>query len=302
MSAEKNFTGRLAPSIAEVLAGRDRDEKGRIPAKWTIENALKEASKYKTKKEFRLKSNSAYQYLVRKKSLYLISGMEEGKRHRVSDWDVICAIKSCQSRSEMMRRFYGEYCAVPKRDHLKSIYQTHFGRGKTTRYWTKEKAILEAKKYNFRSDFCRKSSGAYEYVMNNGLAKLAFSHMQRPLSDFDVVYLWTTRLNGRLAAKVGVTSRRLGMERIKSVSEKSSLEPIDVFVVSSGIALKAENKIKKIGTPCGVSGFNGCSELFFVSCSDLQKIKRIMRWISSDQRRGLKNVKAELQALTQAQY
>lgn len=289
MSAEKNFTGRLAPSSAVGLAGRGRDEKGRIPAKWTIENALKEASKYKTKKEFKLKSNGAYQYLVRKKSLYLISGMEEIKRHRVSDWDVICAIKSCQSRTEMQRRFYGEYCAAIRRDHLRFIYQNHFGRGKTTRYWTKEKVLECAGRFEMRSDFARRESGAYNYAYANGYLEEVCSHMDRRLSEYDVAYFWVSeekKEGGSRLVKVGVTSKRLGLTRIYQVARKHRLTPLEIFTFESKDALSIEKEMKKLGDSAGFSGVDGSSEFYYMNDEEIRTLKEMHQWKNREVKAG----------------
>lgn len=269
MSAKKSSTGHHAPSIAEVLAGRERDEKGRIPQVWTIKKALAESEKFKTRKEFRTLSNSAYQYLIRKNSTHLMSFSTEIKRHRLSDFDVICAIKSCQTRDEMRKRFSGEHSAASKRKHLSVIFNDHFGRGKTNRYWSKEKVMLVAKDYSSRSDFCYENAGAYDYAMNNGFLDEACAHMESLKSDYDSVYMWCA--NGVDVYKVGVTSQRLGEWRIGNVSKKSGLNPSGLIIVKSNRALEAEKKLMKIGISANLSDFNGSSEFRIFSDVEYQE-------------------------------
>lgn len=50
----------------------------------------------------------------------------------------------------------------------------------TRRIWTKEKALVEAKKYKYKSEFRRKSPGAYDVVLRLKLMPLLEDHFVRP--------------------------------------------------------------------------------------------------------------------------
>lgn len=270
----KDFTVRKEHRIAEVLAGRERDEKGRIPKYWTPEKAISESKKYKTRKSFALNCQGGYQYLVRKKLLHLISFEVEVKRHFIPDFEVICAIKSCKTRTEMSERFSGEYSAVFRRKYLKEIYHEHFGRGKTSKYWNHKRVRDEALKYSTKGEFSKKSSGAYEYAINNGILDDVCAHMEVILSDYNCVYIW--KVSGRNIYKVGVTSERLGEERIYSVSRKSGLPAEGIIISKSGRALEAEKELMKIGLSANFHGFNGSSEFRVFSDNDYKKAYRIL--------------------------
>src|SRR5690554_535603 len=179
MSAVKNSTEQRERSIAAELAGKERDELGRFPQKWSVETALERSKLYATRKEFRTKNKSAYAYLVRKKKTHLLKFEKEVKLHRVDYFDVICDIKKCKTRSELKEKYSASHAASFNHDLLKRVYDDHFGRGKTTRWWTNERAISEAKKYTQRSLFLRGSPGAYEYILKAGIQDKAFSHMER---------------------------------------------------------------------------------------------------------------------------
>lgn len=274
MSAKMSSTEHHAPSIAEVLAGRDRDEKGRIPQIWTIKKALAESEKFKTRKDFRILSNSAYQYLMRKNSTHLMSFDTEIKRHRLSDFDVICAIKSCKSRDDMRKRFPGEYSAAFKRAHINVLFIGHFGRGKTSKYWDREKVISTAKNYLTRSEFYRENTGAYAYAAKNGMLDQACAHMETLASDYDSIYMWCA--NEIDIYKIGVTSQRLGEWRIDNVAKKSGFNPSGIIIAKSKNALEAEKILMKIGLSAGFSGFDGSSEFRVFSAVEYQKAYEVI--------------------------
>lgn len=283
---------RRAPGIAEVLAGRERDEKGRIPQIWTTEKAILESKKYNTRKEFRKESRSAYQYLVRKKCTHLLNFEKEVKRHRVSDFDVICAIKSCSTRKEMSERFPGEHSAASKRTHINKIYNDHFGRGKTSRYWNKRRVLECARRFETRSDFALFESGAYDHAHANGYIEEACSHMERKLSEYDVAYFWVSggkKEDGSRLVKVGVTSKRLGLTRIYQVARKHFLTPLEIFTFESKEALSIEKEMKKFGDSAGFSGVDGSSEFYYMSNEEIANIKGMKQWKSREVTLGSKN-------------
>lgn len=300
MSVVKNSTAQRERSIAVALAGKERDEKGRIPQIWTEESALEESNKYKNRYDFIRGSNGAYQYLSRKNLLHKLTIPHGKKRHRVDLFEVFCAIKSCKTRGEMQKRFSAEYHATRNHNIAKKVFEDHFPRGKTNKYWNKENAIKEARKYQTRSSFSKHSSGAYEYIKNNRLEDTAFAHMNSITSDFDSVYVWYKKISENLyKVKVGVTSQRLGLERIRFVSKKSGIIPDVVWNAGCSKALRAEEVLKKMGTDAGLEGFSGCTEFYFMNKSQIKRCERIMAWLSKVQESGLINEKENLLRLMQ---
>jgi len=176
---------------------------------------------------------------------------------------------------------------------LRDIYDSHFGRGKTSKWWNNERAIAEAKKYRQRSDFSKLSSGAYEHVLRNGIEQQAFAHMESLNSDYDSVYIWVSDriVNGKLLAKVGVTSERLGIERIKSVSRKSGICAVSIYMMETKKALDVEREIKSKYPQAGITGFNGCTEFISLTGKELNKLTGDGKWKIKDQKLGLKAAK-----------
>lgn len=278
MNAEKSSTEHLGLGTAGVHAGRDRDERGRYPQIWTVEKALQESKRFETRKEFRIKEPSAYAYLVKKKASYLLSFNYELKRHSLSDWDVLCALKSSKSRSEFRSKRPREYSAYCKRDHLKRLgADSHLPKSKTSKKWNHQNVKILAKRYKSISVFAKENSGAYSYAYENGIVKDISMHMDRPKSNFNVCYMWIADvIDERFIVKVGVTSKRLGMRRIKYVSLKSGYTPLESWSKETNNALKIESKLKGLGVSAKLGGFSGSSEFFIYTKNELETAKEIL--------------------------
>lgn len=64
-----------------------------------------------------------------------------------------------------------------KRNGWKTLNKTKTGSIGSTRKWTKEKCIIESKKYNNRTDFRKKSSGAWEAAKRYGWLNYIYSNI-----------------------------------------------------------------------------------------------------------------------------
>lgn len=255
---------------------KTRDSMGRIPQKWCIESALEESKKYSTKKDFRTKSNTAYQYLAKHKQLHRIN--LPGKRHRLCLFDIFCAMKKSSDWGDFRKNYPKEYTAFHKRKGAieKSAY-AHLGISKTALRWTASKIKDEAMKYEFRSDFSKLSSGAYNAANKMGILNDVCSHMKSKQSDFDCVYFWVAKKRrGMSLIKVGVTSERLGKTRIDFVQKKSGMKSSMVVLKRTNNALSIESYLKNIGEPANLTGFSGCTEFFWVNDDQLKKVEEVI--------------------------
>lgn len=283
MSVEKSSLEQQEQCIAVEHAGKERDAQGRFPRKWSVDLAVSISMLHKTRKEFRQKDSGAYRYLANKGLLHLISFETEVRVHRVDYFQVICEIKRCKTRTEFNERHPKSYAAVFNHQLLHDVYNSHFGRGATTKYWNKERAISSAKKHKTKNSLRLAEPGAYVYILNNNLSSVAFSHMTREKSDYDVVYLWVAeeKIDGKNLVKVGVTSKRLGKERVSSVSRKSGINVKRLLEINTDKALEIEGSIKRENESAGLSGFNGCSEFMIIGDQELDNIEKEYKWKSS---------------------
>jgi hypothetical protein len=254
-----------------------RDSRGRIPQIWSIESALEESKKFNSRKEFRTRSSSAYQLLVRKGLAHLIN--LPGKRHRLTNWEIFCSLKKSKSWAEFREIYPKEYTAFSKRK--KSIHKSafiHLGISQTGFKWDEESILNEAKKYNFRSEFSSMAPGAYDAAHRQGMLDKACLHMTPLQSDFDAVYIWTALIEvDRRLVKVGVTSRRLGYTRIDFVSRKSGYQAKDISILECENALTIEKTLKKIGSSADLPVFSGSSEFLWMNESEYEQALEVMR-------------------------
>ena len=90
--------------------------------------------------------------------------------------------KLCECRSEFFRRFNCAYHAASRKgwlgdvcSHMSAAPRNSLnGRG----YWTKEKVLQTAKKFNKRSEFCVSEPSAYQKARRKGWLDEACSHME----------------------------------------------------------------------------------------------------------------------------
>ena len=140
--------------------------------KWTYEKCKIEASKYITRIEFSKKSNSAYNASRRYGWIDdVCSHMpiidKKSKNYWTKD---MCKKEACQfkKRNVFYKKSPGAYMACLKNgwldelcNHMNSINKKPNG------YWSKEKCLYEAKKYNSKNDFRVNSKSAYFYSLKN---------------------------------------------------------------------------------------------------------------------------------------
>ena len=83
-------------------------------------------------------------------------------------------------------------------------------------------------------------------------------------SDMDVLYVWRLveypEQNGRRCYKVGLTSVRLGAQRIREVERASGFTAVDIRLFKCDRAAKTETALLKIGETAQLSGFTGATE------------------------------------------
>jgi len=144
---------------------------------------------------------------------------------------------------------------------------------KTRGIWSKDTCKNEALKYKTRSLFCESSSGAYEAAARLGILECVCAHMNRPLTDADVVYIWGQEFLENFVCKVGITSKRLGDWRIGYVNNKSPISCEFSYFRNDKNARKVEQKILSIGSPVNVGNFDGSTEFRVFSKTQMMEIK-----------------------------
>ena len=144
--------------------------------KWTKELSIKEAKKYKTRKEFREKSPSAYSSCKRQKiTIEAFSHMAPASRvQRWTKEECIKAAKKAKTQVEFKNKYAGAYGAS-KRNGWDDVFKILVKTTKPQGFWKiKENCLIEARKYKSRSEFKAKAGAAYSGAKEFGLLEEVF--------------------------------------------------------------------------------------------------------------------------------
>jgi predicted GH43/DUF377 family glycosyl hydrolase len=148
---------------------------------WTKERCIEDAKKYERSGDWKLKSASAYRTALKKcwfdecrKHMKVIVKpknywtkercIEDAKKYeRSGDWK----LKSESAYQKALKKGWIDEC----RKHMKNI-------SKPNNYWTKERCIEDAKKYERSGDWKLKSTSAYQKALKKGWIDECRKHMK----------------------------------------------------------------------------------------------------------------------------
>jgi predicted GIY-YIG superfamily endonuclease len=152
---------------------------GRI--KWTFEKCQEEALKYKTRNEFNRKSSSAHASAsnngwLNEICLHMIE-IKKPKGYWTFEKCKEVALL-CKTRTEFQDKYKGAYNIVKKNNWCNDIYSHMIEKQKSKNYWNNKKiCLIEALKYDNKTDFNLHSAGAYRSVLNNNWLDEMCQHM-----------------------------------------------------------------------------------------------------------------------------
>ena len=148
---------------------------------WTFEKCKEEALKYYTKKEFHHKSGSAYDSACTHGWLDEIQSHLKGNRKPNNYWTKERCLEEAlkyNKRREFQKKSGSAYNTCLKNNWLDDACGHMNLIQKPSGYWTKEKCLEEALKYNKRSDFSKNSVRAYNVSRKNGWLDGFCKHME----------------------------------------------------------------------------------------------------------------------------
>jgi hypothetical protein len=153
--------------------------------------------------------------------------------------------------------------------------------------WTDEMLAAEAAKYFTRGEFAKGHNSAYQIANNRGLLDAVCAHMEDGSpSDNDAIYIWRAngiQHHGRNVYKIGVTSARLGDQRIVKVAKSSGFSPKVLRLAK--VTEKArfiESKLLEMGQAPGFTGFDGCTEFRALTDDEVDFIVEMIDMFSDD--------------------
>lgn len=253
---------------------------------WTLERCLEEALKYKTRKEWEKKNASSYT-IARKKGWLdqSCSHMREVKK-APNHW----TLERCQeealkytTRYEWTSEHTASYSRAHKNGWLDQCCSHMTEIIKPKRYWTLERCKEEALKYNTRNEWRKKHNNSYSAASAKGLVDQCCSHMADGLgSDRDVVYVWQAEgqyYNGEKVYKIGITSARLGNQRVEQVAKTNDMQAklIVLQYVGRYYTPTLEQHLLAFGEDPKLDATDGSTEFRALTDEQLQTIIAIIK-------------------------
>ena len=240
--------------------------------RWGLLEIKIEAAKYATKREFEIGCPSAYVAANKRHPGLLSELFGSVKTQPAYRWgdevDVRAEGLKYPSRIEFARYANGAHLAAKRMGILDDMFPRRI-----VARWTEAMIRTEAKNYATIAEFIRGSGSAYNAGRRLGIIdSLGFPEDRAP-SDNNAIYIWRAvgqHYNGNPVYKIGVTSARLGINRILRCSRSNGFE-FDL-VCCERVQCKAtelERKLLMLGEdPCFL-GFDGATEFRALSDSAL---------------------------------
>ena len=151
---------------------------------WVPETIIEEAKKYKTKTEFTINSQVAFNHSLKYKGLLdNLFPKKEPLTYTLEECKEL--IKPFKSRMDLSRNNTKLYLYVKSKGWLEELIPD-------MRYYKKSKYTIEsvtelAKNYKFISDFVREQPGPYDFAHRNGLIPSLFPERKRKWTDDKVI-------------------------------------------------------------------------------------------------------------------
>lgn len=240
----------------------DKLFKNQSRLKWTEQKIRTEATKYESRIAFQRGSKGAYNVAL---SLGLLDEIFENK---VWSWDEKSVRELAlryNSRAEFQRENKGACFAAYRR--FPNLLDEIFGKAIC---WNKDKIRNEAAKYPTKIAFRRGNHGAYSSAHGRfpGLLDELFKNQPKYTSG-DVFYIWRVagcEWMGQPVYKFGITSNRMGIERIKSCASRNRIKAVDIQLFSADAAKAWEQLFHSTFTVVPDLGFNDGKTEFRACC------------------------------------
>jgi len=243
---------------------------------WTVDRIRVEALKYSTRHAFKLGSQTAYAASRRKgvtdevcshMTSLLTFWTKESVQHEALKY---------QHKSDFKRENERAYQAASHNGWFDEVCSHMVPKMK----WNFERTKEEALKYNTREDFARGTAGAYGAAKRKNWLNDVCGHMESNLrSDGDVLYVW--QVKGTNVYKIGVTSFRLGIQRIVEVSRKMGVEFKIILMKHLNNAFGLETSLLNVLDSVELScAFTGSREFREIEPHQMYEIKQIVRYYS----------------------
>jgi len=209
--------------------------------------------------------------------------MAHKKRNQIrTDQELMDAIAKHPTKSDLRKNSPNLYEDARKRGkEFYSLATKHMRALKILKY-TDDELLLIALKYRIKSDWGRDHCGSYAAASRRGKSFFdkATAHMEvAGGTDNDAIYIWKAEgesYNSTPVYKIGVTSERLGVQRIKECADRSGMTPTLIILRAVKLASVLECKLLKLGNNPGYTEIEGFTEFRSLTGIELMTAKSMI--------------------------
>ena len=158
--------------------------------------------------------------------------------------------------------------------------------------WTKPELIESARQFSTRCGWWKGDRNAYSACRIRGWLNdpEITGHMARLKTDNDAVYFYEFEYARTTLYKIGLTSVRLGDERIKDVMKKAGCQPSNIFIWQVDNAREIEQKMLAVGTQQEFYSGHGSTEMRILTPEQVRQVLRIAQNASTGESQYLETI------------
>lgn len=212
-----------------------------MPApKWDYQSAAAEARKYDGVTAFKYGSSGAYGWAERHGVLKKITAHypPRGNRRKYTEEYVTELAAPFDNVADFIAAYPVAHAKASEYGFLAKV-TAHMTRKKNPNgHWNDPlNCMVEARKYKTKADWYRGSSSSYNAALKHGFMDMCSWHMDdHATTDNDAIYVWEWVVDGEGTGvyKGGLTSWKLGDQRIKDCARDNGMDYRLVFLLRTG--------------------------------------------------------------------
>ena len=227
------------------------------------------AARYTNLSDFRAADKAMYNRALQLGMVESL-GLMKKKRRGITDNEFLVEAEKYQSNREFEKADPGLHSTFRRRG-LHKGFKFPGARRALDDY----ELFALARQYPTRSQFQHGDAGAYDTARRRGLLDEMFSGFREGYGDYDALYVVLAKgvfFNGEQVYKIGLTSARLGLDRIRKLRCHSKME-FEIITLVSLIpgtpSAQLEKRLHAIGTDPKLIKFSGSTEFRALSPEQL---------------------------------
>lgn len=262
---------------------------------WDKPKMAKSARRFRTRKEWKKGDDKAYQACHFRGWLNDpdITGHMQCGREKWKKPELIESARQFSTRGEWAKGDSKAYSACCDRGwlndpditgHMVAVLES----------WDKPKLVESARRFRTKNEWKKGDDNAYQACTRYGWLDDPdiTGHMvpNDGVSDNDAVYFYEFEYARITLYKIGLTSVRLGDERIKYVMKEAGYQPSNIFIWRVDNAREIERRMLEVGTQQEFYSGHGSTEMRILTPEQVRRVLRIAQNASTGESQYLETI------------